>query len=87
MGEIIEMYQALKEDQKIEKEERLSRNIMILKMAGVNYRLVNEYHLRIGKWNFYPSTGKFNNGFTRDSERGLGIIEFLKIIKHERTRI
>lgn len=52
----------------------------ILFQHGISYRVVSEFsgHLKIGDWNFWPTTGKFYNEKT--GTKGRGVFNLIKIL-------
>lgn len=78
MGDMAEIFQAMKEDRKEQKQNNLANAGRILETHGVKYRELTEYHWRVGEWDFWPSTGKFIH--TKMKARGHGVFNLIKRI-------
>lgn len=61
------------------RHEKLYNSISLLEVKGIEYKKLNEYHYRIGVYDFWPSTDKFLNRHT--GEFGHSIFVLLDLIE------
>lgn len=78
MSELGELFKALKEDRKLKKEFNYGNSIEILKNNGIKFEFLSTYHIKIGEFNFWPSTGLFIHVKTK--KRGRGVFNLIRRI-------
>lgn len=86
MGDMIEGFKVLKEESQKKKLSNYESSIKILKDNNIEFKILSEHsrHLRVGDFDFWPSTGKFYNQKTQQKGRGVfKLIKFFKIKKEK----
>jgi hypothetical protein len=82
MSEIGEDFKFLKEQSKKKKKKNLKNSLAILEKKKIPYEQLNPHHFRVdGKFDFWPSTGKFYN--MRIKKYGRGVFNLIKYLKEE----
>lgn len=76
MSELGETFAALREHNREKKIENHASSIALLDKHGVQYETLTEHHLRIGEFDFWPSTGMYIQRKTK--RRGRGIFGLLR---------
>lgn len=76
MSELGDDYKALKEFNKKKKIDNHEKSIRILMLNNIQFETLSDTHLRIGKFDFWPSTGKFWN--RNKNHYGRGIFNLIK---------
>ena len=77
MGDVGDDYRAFKEAKKELNQKRLVETMAEIELLGLKYTSKNHgSHLIIGDYNFWPSSGKFQNRKT--SKMGQGFYNLLK---------
>jgi hypothetical protein len=68
-----EMWAAIKEEGQKKRWKNFDASLTILQKRGIKFQILNESnaHCRIGKWDFWPTTGKFINRKTHKTGRGV----------------
>ncbi len=79
MSDIGEIFSEMREIGKERRRHNLSSSIQILKERGIEFITLSDIHLRIGDYDFWPSTGKFWNRKT--NKYGRGVFNLLNKIK------
>jgi hypothetical protein len=59
--------------------ENLQKSLAILKEHGIEFKTLSEIHLRIGDFDYWPSTGLFINLKTK--RRGRGVFNLIRKLK------
>lgn len=77
--DIGENYKAMNEENRKRKENKKIRVIQILKNNNIDYKILSEYHFRIGDFDLWPSTWKWINRKTR--EKGVNIERLVKLLR------
>lgn len=79
MSELGETFSAYRELRRAKKEQNKVNSIEILKNAGISYQTKNGgIHLIVGEYNFWPTTGKFQNRITKKT--GRGVFKLIKLL-------
>ena len=71
MGDMGDYYNDLKEASKQKKIENLSSSLQLLEDNNIRFQKFSNTHIRIGDYDFWPSTGLFRNIKTNKSGRGV----------------
>lgn len=76
-----EIFQAMKQHSKEKREANKYQSMKWLEAAGIEYQILSPHgpHLRIGSYDFWPTTGKYINRLTKKT--GRGILNLLKNIR------
>lgn len=73
MSEIGDTFAALKEIQTAKKKSNATSSIALLINRGIKFDTLStgNWHLRLGDYDFWPSTGKFINRKSKRTGRGV----------------
>lgn len=73
MSDLGDLFKALKEDSKAKKLDNVKASMALLVDAGIEYQVLshNGPHLRVGKYDFWPSTGVWIDRESRRKYRGV----------------
>jgi hypothetical protein len=82
MSELGEIFAAWKEESKRKKLSNAESSRYTLLNSGVKFQDLSDTHLRVGEFDFWPSTGLFIHIKTK--KRGRGVFNLIKKIQ-ERT--
>lgn len=82
MGDMGEIFRAMREDKKQKKEVRKHWALQVLDDNRIEYTVLSENgpHLRIGEFDFWPSTGVFVHRKIRGL-RGVGVKQLMKFLE------
>lgn len=83
MSELVEDFRALREINKKKKVDNHKKSIRILMLNNIQFETLSDSHLRIGIFDFWPSTGKFWNR-EKDSF-GRGVFNLINQLKQKST--
>jgi len=81
MGEMKEYFDALDTEIKKRRQSLSLRSVLTLQAEGIKFTVLNEHgpHLRVGAFDFWPSTGRFVHRATKRWGRTLeGLLALLK---------
>jgi hypothetical protein len=81
MGEMKEYFDALDTEIKKRKQSLSLRSVLTLQAEGIKFTVLNQNgpHLRVGAFDFWPSTGRFVHRRTKRWGRTLeGLLALLK---------
>jgi hypothetical protein len=78
MSELGEMYAEWKKEKQEKKIANHDNSIELLKEKKVPFKMFSNDHLRVGEYDFWPSTGLFIHLKTK--KRGRGVFNLLKKI-------
>jgi hypothetical protein len=78
MSELGDIFKAHREEAKLRKTKNAESSTALLNEKKVQYEVLSESHLRVGDWDFWPSTGLFIHVKTK--KRGRGVYNLLKKI-------
>lgn len=81
MSDLGDTFKAWDEEKRKKREANLAASIEILGVHGVTYERLSEHHLRIGDFDFWPSTGKYINRKT--NRNGRGVMNLLVELKRD----
>jgi hypothetical protein len=83
MGDMKEDFQALEQCMKERKSERKLRSILMLQKHSIKFTILNEDgpHLRIGDYDFWPSTDKWIHRKT--NKRGWTVDSLIDVLERE----
>lgn len=84
MGDV---YRDWNHAKKIKKESNLKASIDILEKCNVPYQKLTDYHLRIGDFDYWPSTGCFINRIHKIKNRGVFRLLKLLGVNYEKSTI
>ena len=73
------LYRSWNEHKKEKKASNKERSIALLKEKNIQYRELSSDHLRVGEWDYWPSTGLFIHVKTK--KRGRGVFNLLAKVK------
>ena len=81
MGDMGDTFRAFREHSKEKKCSNFESSIDLLKNRGIEFAILSEEskHLRVGAFDFWPSTGKFYNQKTK--HKGRGVFKFMKLVQ------
>lgn len=71
MSDLGETFKAWREEKQKKRADNLVSSIKLMKNRGHEVEQLNEYHFRIGDFDFWPSTGKYFNRKTKRFGRGV----------------
>jgi hypothetical protein len=79
MSEEGEMWAGYREERRAKKHSNEEQSLAMLRARGIEYETLNAAisHYRVGKFNFWPTTGKFYNPQT--GQKGRGVKNLIKI--------
>lgn len=81
-NEETEMWGDRRKERQEKKQSNHESSIAILKRSGIPFQTMKgSVHYKIGKWNFWPSTGKFWNEET--DQKGRGVFNLINKIRYE----
>jgi len=81
MGEMKEYFDALDQEIAKRKASQSLRSVLVLQAQGIKFTVLNQNgpHLRVGAFDFWPSTGRFVHRATKRWGRTLeGLLALLK---------
>lgn len=78
MGDHGDFWRDIRESRQKKKQQNLNLSVEILRKAKIEFMQLSEHHLRVGDFDFWPSTGKFIN--MKTLRRGRGVFSLLKIL-------
>ena len=75
-----EYWEAFKEDRRKKRWQNRDNSLVILKERNVEFKLLDEKtgHYRVGRFDFWPTTGVFYCQSTK--EKGRGVFELIKVL-------
>lgn len=79
MSEIGDDFKALREFNKEKKANNFESSVQKLVGEGIPFQQLSNTHLRIGEFDFWPSTGLFIHRKT--GKRGRGVFNLIKRVK------
>lgn len=71
MGDMGDTFRAMREDSKERKASNYKQSLALLKAHGHQVVQLSDTHFRIGRFDFWPSTGKYLNRETKRYSRGV----------------
>lgn len=77
--EYAEAFKALKEEGKIKRASNLANSLNLLTAMGITFRILSPTHVRVGEFDFWPSTGLFIH--TKTKQRGRGVRNLIRRVK------
>lgn len=81
MSDLGEVFKVMKETSKIKRNRNHESSMGILWDQGIEFKVLSDTHLRVGEYDFWPSTGLFIHVKTK--KRGRGVFNLIKKIKKE----
>lgn len=78
MGDMGELFNDLRELGKEKRNNNYNKSIELLKAKGISFEYKNEYHLLVGDFNYWPSTGLYIH--RKSKKRGRGVFNLIKIL-------
>ena len=81
MGEMKEYFDALDQEIAKRKASQSLRSVLVLQAQGIKFTVLNQNgpHLRVGAFDFWPSTGRFVHRATKRWGRTLeGLLDLIK---------
>ena len=81
MGEMKEYFDALDQEIAKRKASQSLRSVLVLQAQGIKFTVLNQNgpHLRVGAFDFWPSTGRFVHRATKRGGRTLeGLLDLIK---------
>jgi hypothetical protein len=81
MNENGEMWDAIHKDQQAKRHQNEEQSIKMLQDLGIKYEILSKQssHYRVGRFNFWPTTGKFYDPKT--GEKGRGVRNLINKVK------
>lgn len=79
MGDMGDLYRALKEEKKARKQSLFERNIEKIINLNLPYTKLTEYQYKIYSINFYPSTDKWY--YDKEKVSGRGLVSLINYAK------
>jgi len=76
-----EVWAEYRQERREKKMENLHSSLTILLKNKIYPQRLEEYHYRIGKFDFWPSTGKFINRQTKKT--GRGVFKLIELINKQ----
>lgn len=76
MGDMGEFYNDLREIGKEKRNNNYNKSIELLKAKGIEFEFKDTYHLVVGDYNYWPSTGLYIHKKTK--KRGRGVFNLIK---------
>lgn len=66
-------WKKVKEESKKKRWSNYQKSIEMLSKKGISYRVLDHLtgHIRVGKYDFWPTTGKFYDPKTKETGRGV----------------
>lgn len=83
MSELGETFKMWGEHNKKKKAKNKANSLEILKSLNVEFKFLSEDHLRVGEYDFWPSTGLFIHRKTKI--RGRGVRNLIKKVSHDKN--
>lgn len=84
MSDLGDTFKAMREDSRKRRTQNHCRALEALRAHGITVEILSSHHYRIGRFDFWPSTGKFLNRETKKYSRGVD--NLIKQIKHDLSR-
>jgi hypothetical protein len=80
MSEDGEMWDAIHKDSQEKRRRNEVESIAVLRRCGIRFDLLSaeSSHYRVGRFNFWPTTGKFYDPQT--GEKGRGVLNLINLI-------
>lgn len=78
MSELGELFKDLREERKEKRAANKELSVALLQDKGVSYKRLSDDHLRVGEFDYWPSTGLFMH--TKTKKRGRGVFNLLKLV-------
>lgn len=78
MGDMGEIFRDWGEHKKEKKVQNLENGLKILSEKKINFKMLSENHVRVGEFDFWPSTGLFIH--RASGRKGRGVFALLKKI-------
>lgn len=75
-SELSQEYKAFREHRRDTKLENYERSMQLLKDSQIKFEKLSDNHVRIGDFDFWPTTGTFMH--RRTKKRGYGILNLLE---------
>lgn len=79
MSDDSDIWKDMRKEGQLRKKLNLERSLKILHKEGIEFSMLTDYQVRIGDYDFWPSTGLFLNRVTQ--KKGRGVFTLLKILK------
>ena len=76
MSELGELFKDLHKEGKMKREQNLKSSVEVLREKGIPFVELSDTHLRVGNFDFWPSTGLFIQ--LRTGRRGRGVFNLIK---------
>lgn len=77
--EYAEAFKAMREEGRKKRASNLENSLSMLGAMGILFSQLSPTHLRVGQYDFWPSTGLFIH--TKTKQKGRGIRNLLKKVK------
>lgn len=77
--EYAEAFKALREEGRKKRASNLANSLNLLSASEVPFRILSSTHVRVGDYDFWPSTGLFIH--TKTKKRGRGIFNLIRKVK------
>jgi len=82
MGDMAKVFRDMTEYKKAKRKDNTEKSTTMLKVKGIQFVSKNNgAHLIVGNYNFWPSTGLFENRLTK--KKGRGIYNLIKKLKEK----
>lgn len=78
MSELGETFQAMREESQERRQSNCIRSLLKLKESNVPFKVLSPEHLRVGDFDYWPTTGLFIHLKTK--KRGRGVHNLLKAV-------
>lgn len=79
MSEMAETFKAMREQSQARRKENYENAIKILTNRNIEFFVLSDSHLRVGNFDFWPSTGLFIG--IKNKSRGRGIFNLIGKLK------
>jgi hypothetical protein len=85
MSDLGETFKAFREAGQEKRQSNLERSVALLDAQKVPYTRLSEHHLRIGDYDFWPSTGLWISR-THKRSKGRGVLNLLVTLDRQKVR-
>jgi hypothetical protein len=86
MSEDGEIWEGIRKDGQAKRRRNEEMSIALLSESGIKYEVLSKdsCHYRVGRFSFWPTTGKYYDPKT--GEKGRGVFKLIRIIKRDGKR-
>ena len=83
MSDLGETFKALREESSEKRHRNLEESLALLTARGIEFKMLTDYHVRVGNYDFWPSTGMWSDCRNKRST-GRGVLGLLIKLEKER---